>query len=68
MFVKGNLAALQSACERNGIAIQKEKNKVIEGWEGKEKGMLQVLWERGFINTTEGEKKSLPELLHQGLH
>ncbi len=58
VFVKGNLAALQSACEPNGIAIQEEKNKVIKGWEGKPKGMLQVLWERGFINTVEGEKKA----------
>jgi hypothetical protein len=35
---------------------RREKNKVIEGWEGKAKGMLQVLWERGFVNTVEGEK------------
>ncbi len=27
--VKGNIAALQSACEQNGIPIQEEKNKVI---------------------------------------
>ena len=39
------------------IAIEERKNKVIKGWEGKAKGMLQVLWERGFINTAEGEKK-----------
>jgi hypothetical protein len=33
------------------------KNKVIEGWEGKVKGILQVFWERGFIHTVEGRKK-----------
>jgi hypothetical protein len=35
---------------------RREKNKVIKGWEGEAKGMLQVLWERGFVNTVEGEK------------
>jgi len=39
------------------IAIEEKKNKVFKGWEGKAKGMLQVLWERGFINTAEGENK-----------
>ena len=37
---------------------RREKIKVIEGCEGKAKGMLQVLWERGFVNTAEGEKKA----------
>lgn len=26
--------------------------KTIEGWEGKPKGMLQILWECGFLNTS----------------
>jgi hypothetical protein len=56
--IKRNLAALQSACEQNGIPIQEGKSKVIGGWEEEPKGMLQVLWERGFINTEEGEKKA----------
>jgi hypothetical protein len=25
-------------------------NKILEGWEGTLKGLLQVLWERGWIN------------------
>jgi len=58
VFVKGNLSALHSTCQQNGIVIKEKKNKVIEGWEGKAKGMLQVLWERGFVNTAEGEKKA----------
>ncbi len=56
--MKGNLAALQLACEQNGIPIQEEKHKVIGGWEERPKGMLQVLWERGFINTEKGEKNA----------
>jgi hypothetical protein len=45
---------------------RREKIKVIEGWEGKAKGMLQVLWERGLINTAEGDhhpETSLKELM-----
>ena len=29
--------------------------KVLEGWEGKPKGLLQVLWERGWIDDTDGK-------------
>ena len=32
------------------IETTKEIQKVEEGWLGKSKGMLQILWERGFIN------------------
>jgi hypothetical protein len=30
--------------------LEAEKKKIIERWMGKPKGMLQVLWERGFID------------------
>ena len=30
--------------------MEEEIPKVTEGWEGKPKGMMQVLWERGFID------------------
>ncbi len=26
------------------------EQKIVEGWEGKQKGLMQVLWERGVIN------------------
>ena len=61
MFVKGNLAALQSACERNGIAIQEGKNKVIEGWEGQKECCKSFGREASLIQ--QKEKKSLPELV-----
>ena len=55
---KGNLSVLQAACQNNGIPVEEEISRVVEGWEGKPKGMLQVLWERGFINTENGLKKT----------
>jgi len=33
--------------------------KVVEGWQGKAKGLLQVLWERGFINATNLENYTM---------
>ena len=32
------------------LPIKFERRKIIEGWSGKQKGMLQILWERGFID------------------
>ena len=34
------------------IPVAETKDKVIKGWEGKPKGMFQILWERGFIDST----------------
>jgi hypothetical protein len=55
---KRKLSVLQAACQNNGIPVEEEISRVVEGWEGKPKGMLQVLWERGFINTENGLKKT----------
>jgi hypothetical protein len=41
---------LQVLCKNKDIPIEEEIDEVIEGWEGKPKGMLQILWERGFID------------------
>mmetsp|Transcript_33709 Transcript_33709/g.81732 ORF Transcript_33709/g.81732 Transcript_33709/m.81732 type:complete len:154 (+) Transcript_33709:463-924(+) len=48
----GTKKDLQKRCEDNEIAISEMRRKVKEGWMGKPKGMLQVLWERGFIDPT----------------
>jgi hypothetical protein len=32
------------------MLIEEGKEKVIEGWESKVKGLIQVLWERGWID------------------
>ena len=39
-------------CTSNNIAITKTAEKVKEGWEGKAKGLSQVVWGRGVINST----------------
>jgi hypothetical protein len=35
---------------KNDISIWKQKEDIDYGWMGKPKGMLQILWERGFID------------------
>jgi hypothetical protein len=47
---KGRLAEMQKTVTNLGILIEQINNKILEGWEGKLKGLLQVLWERGWIN------------------
>jgi hypothetical protein len=43
--VKGRLSLLPTAARNNGIPIEEMTPKIIEEWEGKPKGLLQVLWE-----------------------
>jgi len=45
--------------EENGISSKVTSAKVVEGWQGKAKGLLQVLWKRGFIDTTNLEKYTM---------
>jgi hypothetical protein len=43
---------LQEFARRKGIALSVDKTAVIQGWEGQPKGLLQVLWERGLLDST----------------
>jgi hypothetical protein len=45
-----NKRELVALCEQNQIATTKNVERIKEGWEGKPKGLLQVLWERGLID------------------
>ena len=47
---KKRLSELQSLAEERGIGRLKPKVKKVEGWCGAPKGMLQVLWERGWVD------------------
>ncbi len=38
------------AVQKIGLPINETKPKVVEGWEAKPKGLLQVLWERGIVD------------------
>jgi hypothetical protein len=48
----GNKKELQRLCSRNDVPIETSKMGIVEGWEGKAKGMLQMLFEHGRINPT----------------
>ena len=71
-----NKKELVALCNSNGIPIVREEPKVKEGWVGKSKGLLQVLWERGFIDTSNlsrytptGRKKELGNIdMSMSLH
>jgi hypothetical protein len=52
--MKGRLVDIQRAATNNGIPLEETSQKKIDGWEGKPKGLLQVLWERGWINNDDG--------------
>ena len=54
----GRKKQLQQAAQARGIPIFEETEAVIEGWLGKPKGLLQVAWERGFIDPTISNPKN----------
>ena len=44
---------VEDKCAELGVSIKTpEEDAIAEGWVGKPKGMLQVLWERGHIDET----------------
>jgi hypothetical protein len=54
---------LHKLARANGVETHKQVDKILPGWEGKSKGQLQALWERGLLNpqlldkyTLEGKK------------
>lgn len=46
------LNELKELAAIHGVSLTREKICVLEGWFGKAKGLLQVLWERGWIDTS----------------
>jgi hypothetical protein len=48
-YLKADLLAL---CGQRNILVTIKECQVKEGWLGKPKGMLQILWERGWIDLT----------------
>ena len=41
---------MQTIVQVHGLPIRETTQIVVEGWEGKPKGLLQVLWERGIVD------------------
>jgi hypothetical protein len=54
-----NKRELVELCKHHSIVITKTVEKIREGWEGKPKGLLQILWERGLINGNNLKQYSL---------
>ena len=48
-YLKDDLIAL---CGQRNTSVMVEECEVKEGWLGRPKGMLQILWERGWIDST----------------
>ena len=47
---KGSRKVLQEQCTQIGVPLYKRIDIIQEGWVGKSKGSLQILFERGWIN------------------
>jgi hypothetical protein len=68
---KGTKYELQVLCKNKDILIVEQLAEVFQGWEQKPKGVLQILWERGFINpakktedyTIDGKKDSFGNVI-----
>jgi hypothetical protein len=50
VIASGQATDLKKLAENNGILTIVHEQKVDEGWQDKPKGMLQVLWEQGWVN------------------
>ena len=66
----GNLAEILSIAKYAGILLQYERKKVMEVCLHKPKGMLQILWEQGyidpnksFIHYTKDERKKVKTVM-----
>ena len=53
------LKELQELAQNNNIETKKVRTKEKKGWEGRSKGLLQVLWERGWIDESHLEKYTM---------
>ena len=53
---KGNSKQVKAMCATQNIPIKYTETEIHEGWEGKAKGMEQILWERGWIDVRRPRK------------
>jgi hypothetical protein len=58
----GDKKELQQLCALNDVPIFIETNGIIEGWEGKAKGMLQILFVRGFLDPSKIVNRDLSKI------
>jgi len=50
IMAQGNAKQVQAVARQQGLPLSYKKQDVKYGWEGKPKGIEQVLWERGWID------------------
>jgi len=50
IMATGSLKALKKLCDQNQVPTAEFIQKIKQGWVGKQKGLLQILWERGWID------------------
>jgi hypothetical protein len=50
---------LQEFARNKSVDLFEDRELVAQGWEGQLKGLMQVLWERGLIDTSSLEKNTL---------
>ena len=41
----------------NVVTVKRVRKERVKAWVGKPKGLLQILWERGFINPNVGARR-----------
>jgi hypothetical protein len=51
----GTMEAISKVATNNGIPLEVEEPLLEHGWVNKPKGLLQVLWERGFIDPAKAD-------------
>jgi hypothetical protein len=69
IVAQGNIMNIKQMGTLKGIPLDEQIKKIQPGWEGKAKGMLQVLWEQGFFDvdnlkqyTVDGRKDAFGNL------
>jgi hypothetical protein len=51
----------------NDARIIIETNGIVEGWEGKAKGMLQILFEQGFLDPSKIANRDLSKIMEHAV-
>ena len=52
IIAQGNLKKIQEIARNSDVPIEQDKPIIEEGWVGKPKGMMQLLYERSFLDST----------------
>ena len=61
IIIPGNMKNIKHLCVQQGIPTEEKIPKVEQGWEGQPKGILQSLWEQGFIDVDNLNQYTLDE-------